>query len=62
VRRVEMAEHGGDAQEAPGGFAERVAAALDQIRPALRADGGDIELLGVEGSDARVRLVGACHG
>jgi Fe-S cluster biogenesis protein NfuA len=43
-------------------FAHQVAAALDQIRPALQADGGDIELLGVEGPDARIRLKGACHG
>ena len=43
-------------------FAQRVATALGQIRPALQADGGDIELLGIEGADARLRLVGACHG
>jgi len=43
-------------------FGQRVTAALNRIRPALQADGGDIELLGIEGRDARVRLVGACHG
>ena len=43
-------------------FAQQVATALGQIRPALQADGGDIELLGIEGTDARLRLVGACHG
>jgi Fe-S cluster biogenesis protein NfuA len=43
-------------------FARQVAVALDGIRPALQAHGGDIELLGVEGQDARVRLTGACHG
>jgi len=43
-------------------FGQRVSAALNRIRPALQADGGDIELLGIEGRDARVRLVGACHG
>lgn len=43
-------------------FEQRVAAALDGIRPALQAHGGDIELLGIEGRDARVRLTGACHG
>jgi len=57
-----MTEQQGRGQGSPEGFAELVAAALDQIRPALRADGGDIELLGIEGTDARVRLVGACHG
>jgi Fe-S cluster biogenesis protein NfuA len=43
-------------------FARRVAAALEQVRPALQADGGDIELVAVVGADARVRLKGACHG
>ena len=45
-----------------GEFAHRVAAALDKIRPALQADGGDIVLVAIEGQDARVRLTGACHG
>jgi Fe-S cluster biogenesis protein NfuA len=43
-------------------FEQQVAAALEKVRPALQADGGDIELLAVEGQDARVRLKGACHG
>ena len=43
-------------------FEQQVAAALEKVRPALQADGGDIELLAVEGQDARVRLRGACHG
>ncbi len=38
----------------------RVAAALDEVRPALRADGGDVELLGIEGDRVRVHLLGAC--
>ncbi len=46
----------------PEEFGRQVAAALGQIRPALQADGGDIELLGIEGANARLRLVGACHG
>ena len=42
---------------------ERVQAALDKIRPALQADGGDVELVEV-GDDGvvKVRLVGACAG
>jgi Fe-S cluster biogenesis protein NfuA len=43
-------------------FSRQVAAALAQIRPALQADGGDIELLEIVGTDARLRLVGACQG
>jgi Fe-S cluster biogenesis protein NfuA len=52
---------GGVAGE-PAEFARQVEAALAKVRPALQADGGDIELVRVEGRDARVRLKGACHG
>ncbi len=41
---------------------QQIEAALAKVRPALQADGGDIELIGVEGQNARVRLKGACHG
>lgn len=43
---------------------DRVEAALDVIRPALQADGGNVELIDVdeENGIARVRLVGACAG
>jgi Fe-S cluster biogenesis protein NfuA len=37
-----------------------IQAVLDTVRPALQADGGDIELLEVVGNSARVRLHGAC--
>ncbi len=41
----------------------RIAVVLERIRPALRSDGGDIELLGVNASgEVRVRLHGACVG
>ena len=41
---------------------ERVEAVLDRVRPFLRADGGDIELIEVEGNSAGVRLSGMCAG
>ncbi len=41
---------------------ERVESVLNLIRPAMRADGGDIELLDVFGNGARVRLTGKCAG
>ena len=41
---------------------EQVEAALDRIRPNLRADGGDIELVGIEDKVVKVRLRGACAG
>ena len=33
---------------------------IEKIRPALQADGGDIELVGVEDGVVKVRLRGAC--
>lgn len=40
---------------------ERVEEVLDQIRPTLQADGGDITLLDVsEDGIVKVQLVGAC--
>ena len=41
---------------------ERIEAALDKIRPALRADGGDVELVDVEDGVVKVKLTGACGG
>jgi Fe-S cluster biogenesis protein NfuA len=41
---------------------EKVKAALDQIRPALQADGGDVELVGVKDGIVSVKLTGACGG
>ncbi len=35
---------------------------LGKIRPALQADGGDVELVDVEGNVVKVRLTGACGG
>ena len=40
----------------------RVLNALREVRPALASHGGDVELIGVEGSVARVRLKGSCDG
>jgi Fe-S cluster biogenesis protein NfuA len=41
---------------------ESVEKALEKIRPALRADGGDIELIDVADGVVKVRLTGACGG
>ena len=41
---------------------EKVESALAQIRPMLQADGGDVELVEVEGGIVKVRLKGACAG
>jgi Fe-S cluster biogenesis protein NfuA len=36
---------------------DKVAAALAQIRPALQADGGDVELVGVTDGVVKLKLV-----
>jgi len=41
---------------------EKVQAALDKVRPALQADGGDVELVDVQDGVVKVRLTGACGG
>ncbi len=42
---------------------ERIREVLEQIRPALHADGGDVEFLGYDEEDGIVhlRLLGACE-
>ena len=42
---------------------EMVEIALEQVRPALKADGGDVELVEVtDDGVVKVRLTGACGG
>ncbi|MCL5959713.1 MAG: NifU family protein [Chloroflexi bacterium] len=43
---------------------QEVEKALDEIRPSLQADGGNIELIDVDEAEGvvKVRLVGACAG
>lgn len=42
---------------------EKVEKVIDQIRPNLQADGGDIELIDVTADGVvKVKLQGACHG
>mgnify|MGYP001552208370 FL=1 len=41
---------------------EQVQRALDDIRPSLQADGGDVELVDVVDGVVTVRLTGACGG
>jgi Fe-S cluster biogenesis protein NfuA len=41
---------------------EKVEKALDKIRPALMADGGNVELVEVEDGVVKVKLTGACSG
>ena len=40
----------------------KIEKALATVRAALQQDGGDIELVGIEGGVVKVRLKGACAG
>jgi Fe-S cluster biogenesis protein NfuA len=47
----------------PVSIKERVAKALERVRPYLQSDGGDIDLVDVtEDGTVKVKLKGACHG
>ena len=41
---------------------DKVEKSLNKIRPALQADGGDVELVNVVDGVVKVRLTGACGG
>lgn len=40
----------------------KVAEVLSKVRPGLQADGGDVELVDVEGGVVKVKLRGTCAG
>jgi len=41
---------------------EQVEQVLAEIRPYINADGGDVQLVDIEGGVVKLRLLGACHG
>ena len=41
---------------------EKIAAVLEQVRPSLLADGGDVQLVDVKDGVVTLKLTGACHG
>ncbi|HEX9261139.1 MAG TPA: NifU family protein [Candidatus Bathyarchaeia archaeon] len=43
-------------------FEKKVQKALDEIRPNIQADGGDIELVAIDNGVVKVRLQGHCVG
>lgn len=45
-----------------GDLESRVRFAIEEVRPALQADGGDVDLARIEGSVVHVELRGACDG
>ncbi len=41
---------------------QEVRAALEEVRPHLQADGGDLVFIGIEDGVVKVRLTGSCAG
>jgi len=41
---------------------DEVKEALNELRPSLQADGGDVELIAVDDGIVKVQLKGACFG
>jgi Fe-S cluster biogenesis protein NfuA len=41
---------------------EKIRAKLEEIRGYLKADGGDMDVVSIEGSDVKLKLKGACGG
>lgn len=39
---------------------DKINAALDSVRPFLKADGGDLEVVSLENNILKIRLVGNC--
>jgi Fe-S cluster biogenesis protein NfuA/nitrite reductase/ring-hydroxylating ferredoxin subunit len=46
----------------PVALETRVHEALESVRPYMESHGGDVELVGIEGGVAKLRLVGHCRG
>jgi Fe-S cluster biogenesis protein NfuA len=41
---------------------QQIRAKLEELRGLLQADGGDLEVVSIEGSNVKLRLKGACGG
>ena len=41
---------------------EKIRAKLEELRTMLQADGGDMDIVEINGTDVRLRLTGACGG
>ncbi|WP_444443569.1 NifU family protein [Rhodobacter capsulatus] len=60
--KVAAAETPEAARDAAADEMTRIRALIDEMRPTFRRDGGDIELVRVEGAKVIVHLPGACAG
>ena len=43
-------------------LAKRITDRLEELRVHLQADGGDLEIVGIEGKTVKLKLRGACGG
>ena len=43
-------------------LAEKITSRLNELRSCLQADGGDLEIVSIEGKLVKLRLRGACGG
>ena len=43
-------------------LAQKITARLEELRVHLQADGGDLEIVAIEGKTVKLRLRGACGG
>jgi Fe-S cluster biogenesis protein NfuA len=43
-----------------GSIEDRVSFAIEEVRPAIKADGGDVALRSIDGTTVIVTLMGAC--
>ncbi|KRQ17407.1 NifU family protein [Bradyrhizobium sp. DASA03076] len=57
---VETQQSRQSATKESSGREQIVRAVLDEIRPNLKGDGGDCELVGIDGNKIMVKLTGAC--
>lgn len=48
--------------ETPSNVRQQVQQIIDRMRPAIQADGGDVELVNVVDDVVQIRFHGACHG
>ena len=61
-KEVPTVTEGAEVVAGAGGLREQVEEVLGRIRWALKEDGGDIEVVDIEGGVVKVRFLGACNG
>jgi Fe-S cluster biogenesis protein NfuA len=52
----------GSGSRLEGDLESRVRFAIEEVRPGLQADGGDVRFVRIDGAIVHVQLTGACDG